>query len=222
MGPAVTSVAGLLAARAEDDRLAVLDGDDRWTWRQAVQEGATRGAVANSLFNGAKPHIGVLLPNAAALAGAAKVGINPTRRGEALAADVRATDCAMIVTDEEGAALLQGLDLGVEDGKILVVGTDRYNALLARHAGGDEARALVDQADEVDEKALYLLIFTSGTTGVPKAVRCTQGRLAAIAAVAGPGFGYTADDVCYCPMPLFHGNALMALWGPVVLMGSAI
>jgi fatty-acyl-CoA synthase len=231
MGPAVTSVAGLLAARAEDDRLAVLDGDDRWTWRQAVQEGATRGAVANSLFNGAKPHIGVLLPNgaeylfwlnAAALAGAAKVGINPTRRGEALAADVRATDCAMIVTDEEGAALLQGLDLGVEDGKILVVGTDRYNALLARHAGGDEARALVDQADEVDEKALYLLIFTSGTTGVPKAVRCTQGRLAAIAEVAGPGFGYTSEDVCYCPMPLFHGNALMALWGPAVMMGAAI
>src|SRR5580704_18062686 len=231
MGPAVTSVAGLLAARAEDDRLAVLDGDDRWTWRQAVQEGATRGVVANSLFNGAKPHIGVLLPNgaeypfwlnAAALAGAAKVGINPTRRGEALAADVRATDCAMMVTDEEGAALLQGLDLGVEDGKILVVGTDRYNALLARHAGGDEARALVDQADEVDEKALYLLIFTSGTTGVPKAVRCTQGRLAAIAAVAGPGFGYTADDVCYCPMPLFHGNALMALWGPSVMVGAAI
>ena len=231
MGPAVTSVAGLLAARAEDDRLAVLDGDDRWTWRQAVQEGATRGALANSLFDGAKPHIGVLLPNgaeylfwlnAAALAGAAKVGINPTRRGEALAADVRATDCAMIVTDEEGAALLQGLDLGVEDGKILVVGSDRYNALLAQHAGGDEARALVDQADEVDEKALYLLIFTSGTTGVPKAVRCTQGRLAAIAEVAGPGFGYTSEDVCYCPMPLFHGNALMALWGPAVMMGAAI
>ena len=50
---------------------------------------------------------------------------------------------------------------------------------------------------------------------MPKAVRCTQGRLAGIAEVAAPGYGYTADDVCYCPMPLFHGNALMALWGPV-------
>ncbi len=57
---------------------------------------------------------------------------------------------------------------------------------------------------------------------MPKAVRCTQGRLAGIAEVAGPGYGYTADDVCYCPMPLFHGNALMALWGPSVLMGAAI
>ena len=72
------------------------------------------------------------------------------------------------------------------------------------------------------EDALYLLIFTSGTTGVPKAVKCTQGRLAGIAEVAAPGYGYSADDVCYCPMPLFHGNALMALWGPTVMVGAAI
>ncbi len=231
MGAAVTTVASLLADRAEDDRVAVMDGDGRWTWRQAVQEGATRGALAKSLFDGGKPHVGLLLPNGAeylfwlngaALAGAAKVGINPTRRGEALAADVRATDCAMIVTDEEGAALLQGLDLGLDSNKILIVGTDRYHDLLAQHADGDGAKDLLANADAVDESALFLLIFTSGTTGVPKAVRCTQGRLAAIAEVAGPGFGYTSEDVCYCPMPLFHGNALMALWGPAVMMGAAI
>ena len=57
---------------------------------------------------------------------------------------------------------------------------------------------------------------------MPKAVRCTQGRLAGIAEVAAPGYGYTAEDVCYCPMPLFHGNALMALWGPTVMVGAAI
>ena len=73
--------------------------------------------------------------NGAALAGAAIVGINPTRRGEALAADVRATDCAMIVTDPEGADLLDGLDLGVDQDNILVIGTERYEALLAEFAG---------------------------------------------------------------------------------------
>ena len=227
----MTTVAALLAARAEDDRTGVMDADDRWTWREAVREGATRGALARSLFGSGKPHIGVLLPNgaeylfwlnAAALAGAAMVGINPTRRGEALAADVRATDCSMIVTDDEGAELLQGLDLGVDDDKVLVIGTDRYESLLAQFAGSDEAERLIDDADAVDEEALFLLIFTSGTTGVPKAVRCTQGRLAGIAEVAAPGYGYTSEDVCYCPMPLFHGNALMALWGPSVMVGAAI
>ncbi len=231
MGGAVTTVAAMLAARAEDDRPAVVDAVGAWTWREAVAEGATRGALALSLFGDAKPHVGVLLPNGpeylfwlngAALAGAAIVGINPTRRGEALAADVRATDCAVIVTDAEGAALLEGLSLGVSDDRILVTGTERYGALLAEFAGSEGARALVDRADEIDEDALYLLIFTSGTTGVPKAVRCTQGRLAGIAEVAAPGYGYTGEDICYCPMPLFHGNALMALWGPAVMVGAAI
>ena len=110
----------------------------------------------------------------------------------------------------------------MDDDKILVVGSERYNALLARFTGSPEARHLIDHADEVDEASLFLLIFTSGTTGVPKAVRCTQGRLAGIAEVAAPGYGYTSEDVCYCPMPLFHGNALMALWGPSVMVGAAI
>jgi len=221
----------MLAARAEDDRTGVLEAGGTWTWRQAIAEGATRGALARSLLGDAAPHIGVLLPNgpeylfwlnAAALAGAAVVGVNPTRRGDALAADIRATDCALIVTDPEGAALLEGLSLGIGEDKILVTGSERYQSLLEQFAGTQAANDLVEHAGDVDEESLFLLIFTSGTTGVPKAVRCTQGRLAGIAEVAAPGYGYTAEDVCYCPMPLFHGNALMALWGPTVMVGAAI
>ncbi len=228
----MTTVAEMLVARAEDDRTGVLDASGSWTWREAVAEGAARGALTRSLVDeGRAPHVGVLLPNGpeylfwlngTALAGAAIVGINPTRRGEALAADVRATDCAVIVTDDEGAGLLAGLDLGVDEDKVLVVGSDRYATLLDRFAGSAEARALLERAGEIGDDTLYLLIFTSGTTGAPKAVRCTQGRLAGIAKVAAPGYGYRAEDVCYCPMPLFHGNALMALWGPAVMVGAAI
>jgi fatty-acyl-CoA synthase len=229
----MTTVAAMVAARAEDDQTGALDETGRWTWREAVQEGAARGALARSVIGAGTPHIGVLLPNSpeylfwlngAALAGAAVVGVNPTRRGAALAADIRATDCALLVTDAEGAALLEGLDLGpgLDEHRILVTGTDRYSSLLQEFSLGDAARELVAGGAGVSEDTLFLLIFTSGTTGVPKAVRCTQGRLAEIAEVAAPGYGYTADDVCYCPMPLFHGNALMALWGPAVMVGAAI
>ena len=160
--------------------------------------------------------------NGAALAGAAVVGINPTRRGEALAADVRATDCQLIVTDADGARLLEGLDLGLAPERVLVVGTADYEEAVSSLEGTPKAEALIERADDVPEDQLYLLLFTSGTTGAPKAVRCTQGRLAGIAEVAAPGYGYSADSVCYCPMPLFHGNALMALWGPAVMVGATI
>jgi fatty-acyl-CoA synthase len=227
----MSTIAAMLAERAQDDSTGVMDAGGSWTWRQAVAEGAARGALARSLFGGGPPHIGVLLPNGpeylfwlngAALAGAAIVGVNPTRRGEALAADIRATDCALIVTDDDGAALLEGLDLGLDSDKVLIVDSGGYRTLVDEQRGSPAADALLAGTDQVEEDALFLLIFTSGTTGAPKAVRCTQGRLAGIAEIAAPGFGYGSQDVCYCPMPLFHGNALMGLWGPSLNVGSAI
>ncbi len=224
----MSTVATMLVARADDDHPAILDATGTWTWRQSVTAGATRAVLARSLRRPGPPHIGVLLPNvpeylfwlhAAALGGDTVVGINPTRRGDALAADVRATDCRLVVTDAEGAALLDGLDLG--PAPVLVTGTPDYDELVA---GVDpaEAAGVVDRAGSVGPDTLFLLLFTSGTTGSPKAVRCTQGRLAAIAAVAAPGYGYRRQSVCYCPMPLFHGNALMALWGPAVSVGATV
>ena len=140
----MSTIAAMLAVRAQDDSTGVMDAGGSWTWRQAVAEGAARGALARSLFGGGPPHIGVLLPNGpeylfwlngAALAGAAIVGINPTRRGEALAADVRATDCALIVTDDDGAALLEGLDLDLDTDKVLIVDSDRYGTLVEEYRG---------------------------------------------------------------------------------------
>ena len=86
-------------------------------------------------------HFGVLLENVpeylywiggAALAGAAVVGINPTRRGAELAHDVRHTDCQLVVTDEAGAGMLAGLDLGMPSDAMLTVGSGAYDAQARR------------------------------------------------------------------------------------------
>jgi fatty-acyl-CoA synthase len=149
----------------------------------------------------------------AALVGATVVGINPTRRGQELARDIRFADCQLVVTDTAGAALLQGLDLGIGPDRLLPV-----DALKDE----DDDDELVTLEQQVQPSDLYLLLFTSGTTGSPKAVKCTQGRLAAIAWRAAIGYGFRRDDICYCPMPLFHGNAIMALWAPATYVGATV
>ncbi len=81
--------------------------------------------------------MGVLLDNtaemamalsAAALGGHVAVGLNTTRRGESLLADVRTGDCQVVLTDAAHAGLLDGLDLG--DVRVLRVDGDEWAELV--------------------------------------------------------------------------------------------
>ena len=223
------TIAALLAARAGDDRIGLVAGDRSWTWDEVVAESRARAGQALALrpTDAAAPfHIGVLLPNVpeylfwlggAALAGAVVVGINPTRRGADLARDIAFTCCHLVVTDGDGAALLDGLETGVPPERVVRLDQPAPEAGPDGRATPEPAPSSTPVPDD-----LYLLLFTSGTTSAPKAVRCTQGRLAEIAARAGLYYGFAADDVCYCPMPLFHGNAIMALWAPALAAGARI
>ena len=221
--PEHATIAGLLLARAGDDNTALLFEDQRWSWRELVREAAVRSAMLRELRPPGRPwHIGVLLENTpeyifliagAALCGATVVGINPTRRGAGLAGDIRGTDCAVIVTDAAYGDLLDGIDHGAS--QVLDAGGAAYAGLLAAHRDA----AVSATAEGLDPRSALLLLFTSGSTGAPKAVICSTGRWAFISQVNPIMFG--SDDVAYNAMPIFHGNALMAALGPVLANGSA-
>ncbi|MFE1950071.1 AMP-binding protein [Streptomyces sp. NPDC059524] len=219
------TIADLLLARTGDTRPGLLTRERTWTWDEVVRESAARAALARTLRAEGPFHIGVLLDNVpeylfwlggAALAGAAVVGINPTRRGSYLEQEVRHTDCRLIVTDRAGRALLDGLDVGVPPERFVLVDDPAYAdrvAALAAEPARDPA---------VDATTRMLLLFTSGTTGASKAAICSQGRLAGLGHANSAKYEVTRDDICYCPMPLFHGNALMALWAPALAAGAAV
>ncbi len=197
---AATAAEALLARAGDPDTGLVFEGDS-WTWAEMVAEMSARAAWLRTFTAGRPPHVGVLLDNvpgflftlgATILSGSVLVGLNSTRRGAELAGDIRHTDCAVIVTDAAHASRLDGLDLGS-----------------ARVVDVDDVPATADLGDPATPAPsaddLALLLFTAGSTGTPKAVRVTQGRIARSA--TGPGF--SSDDVMYCAMPLFHGNALV-------------
>ncbi|WP_280461684.1 AMP-binding protein [Nocardia carnea] len=216
----------MLLDRLGDSHLGVRTRERDWTWDETVRESAARGALATALRVDGPFHIGVLLENTpeylfwlggAALSGAVIVGINPTRRGAELEAEIRYVDCQLIVTDTAGMAQLRELDLGLDEDRFVLVDAPSYPGRVREH-WVDEPVA----APAVDETTLFLLLFTSGTTGTSKAVRCSQGRLARLAYANTEKYGHVREDVDYCCMPLFHGNALMALWAPALSNGATV
>lgn len=220
-----TDIASLLLDRVGDQHIGLRTRDRDWTWDEVVAESAARGALAQALRVDGPLHIGVLLDNVpdflfwlggAALVGATIVGINPTRGATELAAEIRLADCQLIVTDTAGAERLRDLDLGLAPERFLVVDGPDYAAQLDAH------RVTPAVAPGVTADSLMLLLFTSGTTGASKAVICSQGRLAMIGYAAAEKFGHVREDVEYCCMPLFHGNAIMALWAPALSVGATV
>ncbi|WP_086748680.1 MULTISPECIES: long-chain-fatty-acid--CoA ligase [Streptomyces] len=218
------TVAQLVADRWDDHRPGLWFEEQVLTHHEVAAGAAARAALlADLLPPAAEPHIGVLLDNtpefplwlsAAALAGAAVAGINPTRRGPELARDILHTECRVLITERAHLPLLEDLELpGVH---VLVTETQSYADLLAPHAGAAPDPTRATPADRL------LLYFTSGSTGAPKAAICSQGRLAAAGRALVDRFGVRRDDVHYICMPMFHGNAVIADWAPALVAGAGI
>ena len=149
---------------------------------------------------------------AAALAGDVIVGVNPTRRGAELERDIRHADCQLIVSEARYLDLLDGLDLGAAAGRVLVV--DDTDATLAPY------RDAVLTERTIDKKGIYLLLFTSGTSGAPKACIISQGRLASMSGRFSEMMRFSPDDVMYQVMPLFHSNAIITSFAPWLASGA--
>ncbi len=212
-----------LLARAGDQSPGLLFEDQVWTYDEVVRASCVRAAaLAAVLPTGAPPHIGVLLDNVpefslllggAALGGHVLVGLNPTRRGAALAADIARADVQVVLTDATYVDLLDDLDLGVP---VLPVDSPEWAALLEQHADAPVPDA------EVGPDTLFMLIFTSGTSGDPKAVNVTQTKVAYPGQFLSERFGLGPGDVAYLSMPMFHSNAIMAGWGPALASGTTM
>ena len=218
MDPAST-VADLLRPLVEvDDRGIHADDGSYSTWRQHIQDGADLAAALRARLDPRKPpHVGVLLGNtplfsallaAAGLSGLVLVGLNPVRRGAALNRDIERADCQLVLTDADDPA-----EVGVPR---IDVASEGWTAELATYRG-----APITFADKTSDD-LFMLIFTSGTSGEPKAVRCTHEKVAIPGVMIAERFGLGPSDTCYLSMPMFHSNAIMAGWAPAVAAGASI
>ncbi|MCW1957850.1 MAG: long-chain-fatty-acid--CoA ligase FadD17 [Mycobacterium sp.] len=212
----------LLQPLAEvDDRGICGDDGSYSSWRQHIQDGADLAALLRARLDPNRPpHVGVLLGNtpqfsgllvAAALGRVVLVGLNPTRRGAALLRDASHADCQFVLTEQP-----YGTDFPADG----IPALDMYGAAWSEEIA-EFAGSPITFPDSVPDD-LLMLIFTSGTSGDPKAVRCTHEKVAGPGVMLAQRFGLGSSDVFYLSMPLFHSNAVMAGWAPAVAAQGSI
>jgi fatty-acyl-CoA synthase len=206
------------------DRGFLKFGDRELTYRDANAIANRYAAVLVARGVGAGDVVGIMLRNSPdavlAMLAAVKCGgvagmINYHQRGEVLAHS-----------------------LGLLDAKVLVAETDLVSAV-AECGGADTAETLT--ADDLErfaasapatnpasasavsagDNAFY--IFTSGTTGFPKASVMTHLRwLRALAAFGGVGLRLKSSDTLYSCLPLYHNNALTVALSSVINSGATL
>ena len=244
-----SNAAALLRRNGTDpgaaDRPALRFGDRQWTHRELLAESERFAALYRARLDPDRPpHVGVLLDNTpdyvfalcgAGLAGAAVAGLNYTRLGEHLGHDITHTDVQLVITEPrheeqlragtEGVALPAGIlvsDRFAAEDEPVAAGESLELALQAawaeRDAGGQVRTAPADP----DVDALWALLFTSGTSAAPKAVRCTQRRLLTTGSRMAMMLELGPEDVGYASMPLFHTNSLMSGFAPALVSGASL
>ncbi|MBV8965262.1 MAG: long-chain-fatty-acid--CoA ligase [Mycobacteriaceae bacterium] len=219
-GSDLPTVTSLLTPLVDVDDRGVYFEDSFTNWASHIRHGAAVAAALRARLDPTLPaHVGVLLQNtpffsailvAAGLAGIVPVGLNPVRRGAALQRDISRSDCQLVLADSASAAVLDGIDH-------IDVDSAEWADEVAQYAGAP----VIGGPSSPDD--LFMLIFTSGTSGEPKAVKCSHGKVAIAGVTMTERFGLGSSDVCYVSMPLFHSNAVLVGWSvSVACRGSMV
>ncbi|NVJ26022.1 MULTISPECIES: acyl-CoA synthetase [Myxococcus] len=135
-----------------------------------------------------------------------------------------------ILADAEPSVLVYGPELRAQ------VDTVRARAPFVRHwlglgEAGPGERSFVEERNaaapsalpalELEADAPWMLCYTGGSTGVPKAAVLTHGSVTANAANTVVSWGLTSEDVAVLNAPLFHTGGLNVFTLPLVYVGGA-
>ena len=198
------------------DRLAVVDGPARWTYRELLERSTRLAGALHDLGVEPGDRVAALAPNSAMLleahhgvpfAGAVLVAMNTRLAARELGYILDHADAKVLLLD----ASLRGVGMSAvqESGRDIAVvmvggGDDRYEALLA---GTDPVLLPV-----TDERSLLALNYTSGTTGHPKGVRYHH-RGAYLQSLAMAFHSHLGPDTTFLwTLPMFHCNGWCYTW----------
>ncbi|MBK7250427.1 MAG: long-chain-acyl-CoA synthetase [Gammaproteobacteria bacterium] len=106
------------------------------------------------------------------------------------------------------------------DGRLRVFAVDEAGRIGQQEIGNGEENPPRSLRAGIVGESTFCLVFTSGTTGLPKAAIITHMRWLGVGDGWAALFGHGPDDVFYCVLPLYHVAAGMSLLSQVLACGG--
>ena len=203
------------------DRPFLMFGDDTYSFADVEDRSARIATGLRGIGVARRSHVALVLGNCpeylwawfgAARIGAPVVPVNVALKGDGLVHVLDHSDAETLVIHHDYLERFASVRARLPKlRRVVVVGA---------HAGSDVSWETVaasspDGADDpaIEASDLMLVMYTSGTTGLPKGVVIPQGQI-----LGGPLLlslaGVTEADTLYTCLPLFHANAsIISVWG---------
>jgi len=224
-------------ARRDPHRAALLFDERSWTYAEFNAWANRYAAVFRAHGVSGGDTVAILMENRpevlACVAAAVKLGaiaamLNHNQRGEVLGHSLALTKPKLVVCGGECREALESTEFhpGADRRRVyLWAGPGKapagYRELETETSGKPSTNPLETQ--QVLPKQPCFYIFTSGTTGMPKASVMTHYRwLRGMAGLGQMTMRLKPDDTLYCPLPLYHNNALTVSWGAVLGAGCTL
>ncbi len=211
------------AARFGDRVFLRLD-DQELTYRDANAAANRYAAVLASRGVGHGDVVAIMLRNSprtvVAMLAAVKCGavagmLNYHQRGDVLAHSLGLLDAKVLLAETDLVSAVTECGAPAATATLTIEDLERFAV------GAPATNPASVSAVQARDPAFY--IFTSGTTGYPKASVMTHRRwLAALAAFGGLGLRLRSSDTLYSCLPLYHNNALTVAVSSVINSGATL
>ncbi len=196
-----------------------------------LDRGLKRGDVCALLMENRPEFVACLM--AISKVGACAALLNTAQAGKVLTYSINLVEPSMLIIGSELADVLleirddltvdKGLTFAVADSDTLVdpgITPDNFTNLMAECQKMPRNNLAATQ--EITREDHYVYLYTSGTTGMPKAAITDHNRIASMYHLVNVIMQLKPDDIFYVTLPLFHATGLLACWTATISSGASM